>query len=286
MTGEMIPTGLKTFDEMLGGGLPKSKLICIYGLPLIGKSWLSRQICFHASRLGKKSIYIDTEKEVDSEIWSKLKKIFTSRWPDVKPESILLQATPDIFSLGELFGIQFTVSYSEEKVTVSAQYPKRQGELIKSSFKDREWIVKTPIYKTIKEGGYSLVVIDSFSAPIRPEIPSATQNLGARASIQRPLLQAFRTLGEELGISVLITAHVSKSPQEKFDLGKPWGGDDMYYYVKYVYNLLSPVKADYEAFGPQARRIMRVREPLKMPETRTVILQKDYGFISPEEFKP
>ena len=281
---EKIETGLKSLDELLGGGIPKGKLLCFYGIPQIGKSWLARQILFSASRFNVKSLYIDTESELDKDFWSFLVDVFKKRWKDAKPDLVSWRIIPDIFELGRLFGIQFTLSYSKERVTVLHQYPKREhGEDIESSEKGRNWIEYAPIKKQVDDG-LSLLIVDSLSGPIKPEIPSATQNFGARASVQRPLLASFQKLNE-LGVTVIFTTHASRNPQEQYSYVS-WGGDDIVYYSKFIYALLPPLKADKQAFGPEARRVKRVRHPGKVEDVRTVVLQKDYGFISAEEYKP
>jgi hypothetical protein len=56
-----VPTGAKGLDEMLGGGLPESSPVQVFGLKAVGKSILSMQVAARAAAEGGSSVIVDTE---------------------------------------------------------------------------------------------------------------------------------------------------------------------------------------------------------------------------------
>lgn len=69
---EMIPTGSYTFDELLGGGIPRSRIIEMYGEPSQGKSSMSLFLAAQFQKKGKLVAYIDAENSYDSDYAKKL----------------------------------------------------------------------------------------------------------------------------------------------------------------------------------------------------------------------
>lgn len=60
-TQEYLETGITSFDEVMGGGLPVGCIVEIFGTPSVGKSTLALQIVAAAQKLGRKCIFADTE---------------------------------------------------------------------------------------------------------------------------------------------------------------------------------------------------------------------------------
>lgn len=58
---EIIPTGCKLFDEMLGGGFETGIVTQIYGGSGTGKTNICIQLAVECVKMGKKVIFIDTE---------------------------------------------------------------------------------------------------------------------------------------------------------------------------------------------------------------------------------
>lgn len=70
---EVVPTGMLPLDWALGaGGLPKGRIIDLFGLPSAGKSSLCLGIIANAQKNGKKCVYIDAEYCFDSAYAKKL----------------------------------------------------------------------------------------------------------------------------------------------------------------------------------------------------------------------
>lgn len=64
---EMLPTGSYAFDELLGGGIPRSRIIEIYGEPSQGKSSMSLFLAAQFQKNGKLVAYLDGENSYDSD---------------------------------------------------------------------------------------------------------------------------------------------------------------------------------------------------------------------------
>jgi circadian clock protein KaiC len=60
---ERIDSGVKNFDKLLGGGLPKGSVTLICGTPGSGKTTLAQQICFLNSNLKSKALIFQTLSE-------------------------------------------------------------------------------------------------------------------------------------------------------------------------------------------------------------------------------
>jgi recombination protein RecA len=70
---EVIPTGAMSLDIALGvGGLPKGRIVEIYGPESSGKSTLAMAIIAEAQKLGGICAYIDAENAMDKEYASKI----------------------------------------------------------------------------------------------------------------------------------------------------------------------------------------------------------------------
>ena len=67
---QRIPTGVKTFDEALGGGLPLKRIVEFYGQPSSGKSLLSLFAVREAQKQGLDCVYLDAEDSFDPE-WAR-----------------------------------------------------------------------------------------------------------------------------------------------------------------------------------------------------------------------
>jgi DNA repair and recombination protein RadB len=56
-----IPTGNKTIDEYLGGGLPAESISLIYGEAETGKTTLAMQCAVNCAKQGRKTLFIDCD---------------------------------------------------------------------------------------------------------------------------------------------------------------------------------------------------------------------------------
>ncbi|MFQ6107311.1 MAG: KaiC domain-containing protein [Thermoplasmata archaeon] len=63
---ELVETGVKGLDEMLGGGLPKNHIVTILGAFGTGKTTLALQFVWKGLSKGEKCIFITLEETVDS----------------------------------------------------------------------------------------------------------------------------------------------------------------------------------------------------------------------------
>ena len=293
---DRLSTGCKGIDDLMMGGVPRGVATGFFGVPNIGKTWCCKQIavkCILPEKEGgfnKKVLYVDTEsffkdKETRDLYWS----YFSKRWsiPSNLRDRMEIRIIPDIFKLGSLFGIEFTIIQEKERVSAIAKYPRKESsdkEPQKSSIQAENWIEYSPLYKEMKKEDYGLVVIDSITVPIKAVIPKSTQNLPGRGTLEDPLLSAFSLIAGEFDIPVLFTNHAVRDPMRQSYL-KQWGGDDMLFFIKRWFGILEGLKEQKNQYGDRVRRIYRYRYPGLDPMVSLALLQKDMGYIDPEDLK-
>jgi recombination protein RecA len=70
---DCIPTGILSLDLALGGnGIPRGRILEIYGEPSTGKSSLALNIIKQAQNIGGQAAYVDVENAMDSEYAKKI----------------------------------------------------------------------------------------------------------------------------------------------------------------------------------------------------------------------
>lgn len=60
---ERVPTGIKGFDALIEGGLPKGSVTLVSGTPGTGKSIFCSQIAYNNAVKGKKCLYLNLEQD-------------------------------------------------------------------------------------------------------------------------------------------------------------------------------------------------------------------------------
>jgi len=296
-----LSSGVKEIDDMLEGGILLGAPALVYGIPNLGKTWLSFQLCCMSTRdpkhggLGRRALYLDTETFFTRDTFDRFYKYFKARWPDLPEEPMIdVKIVPDIFKLGKLFGIDYEIIHEEKRVSMISRFPtKRQKALkrsgntkLKTTTKSSDYILDSKLYQMLQEKKYGIVVIDSITAPIKSVIPSAAQNFPARASILQELLGTFYTICQENDCAIFMTDHITRSPMSPgyvYGLGAPWGGQDVTYYVKIQLGLYRALKAQREMYpgeGQRLRRVERHRYPGLEKSLVLVHLAKDTGYKS------
>ena len=88
---ERIPTGSYSLDYIMGGGVPRGRIMEIYGEPSSGKSVLSLFMAKNVQKLGGKVVFLDVENAFSDDFAEKIgvdtKKLFLSR--EVCAENVL-----------------------------------------------------------------------------------------------------------------------------------------------------------------------------------------------------
>ena len=277
-----IKSGVPEIDQLLKGGLPRGYPTCLFSVPNLGKSFLAIQYSMNLSREGLETIYIDTEGFLSEKVWSRFCDIFKNRWNDIRPELIHIVPLRNVFRLFRYFGIQVELKHTEARTSVIIKFPKRKQK-VKTSTRDEAWFEYSQVYKDITSGNTAFLVVDSLSAPIKLAVGSATQNLPARADLQRTLLDAIITLCDYCNIGSLIITHISKSPTEPQDIGRPYGGQEIGYFMKHVLLLKRPKKEwfdRYSSIKAELREIRRIRWGIEVPSYCVVRLKHDWGYDS------
>lgn len=86
--GEYISTELESLDEAIGiGGIPRGRIIEIFGDPSSGKTTLALHLVACVQRAGGKAAYIDAEHEVDLAYARKTVKLDTEKLLFSQPDS-------------------------------------------------------------------------------------------------------------------------------------------------------------------------------------------------------
>jgi len=88
-----IPTGFLSLDRALEGGLPPSSITLLYGEAETGKTTLAMQCAVSSSRMGLKTLYIDSDGTFSPE---RLSQIVSQGFEEVS-ESIMI-ARPSTFA--------------------------------------------------------------------------------------------------------------------------------------------------------------------------------------------
>jgi recombination protein RecA len=81
-----MPTGFTALDSALGGGLPRSSIVEIFGSSSSGKTTLALQIVAHAQRSGATATWIDAEHVFDAPYAAGL-GVRVAEMPVAQPES-------------------------------------------------------------------------------------------------------------------------------------------------------------------------------------------------------
>jgi len=284
-----ISTGCGSIDKLFFGGICKGAPTLIYGVPMVGKTFLSLQTSVRCTMEGKKVLYLDADKELIDDISDTYITYFKHRWSldDDVYDMIKIRTIPNLFELGNYFGIKYTVIQEKSRISCITKFPKRKTKKEqKESQKAEDWLEYTPIWKELSKGDYGLVVIDSIAVPVKGQWSFTMQNLPARQAMISPIFDAAVTLASEFNIGFIITNHGSQDPQWRSV--KPWGGDDMIYRVKRVMgilNLWSGHKEDVEKYGEGIRKIIRYRYPAQLRDEVKVILAKNIGYTDLPDLK-
>lgn len=292
-------TGVKSLDDLLDGGILLGAPALVFGIPNLGKTWLSFQLACMCTRdpkhggLGRPVLYLDTETFFTPDTFDRFYAYFRQRWPDLPKEPMIdVKIVKDIFELGQLFGIHYEILHEDKRVSVISRFPtKRQRALqksgkskLKETMKTSDYIKESDIWKKLEEKQYGLVIIDSITAPIKSVIPSMAQNFPARANILQELLGTFYTICQAHNCTIFMTDHITRSPMSPgyvYGLGTPWGGQDVTYYVKIQLGLYRALKDQRERHPGEARRLRRIerhRYPGFERELILVHLAKDTGY--------
>lgn len=295
---EVISTGCKELDELLGGGFYKGVLTGIFAEPKVGKSWLSFQVACKLASEGGTSLIVDTEQFFTPQTVRVLFKYFQKRFDlgDLDLKKIKILQKVGVQQVYPLFGYSVYGSFegsSKFKVIVSGNYDfnikKRRGE-------EPIAVHKIPIKNMLD--GVELLIIDTFTTPIKSFVPSGMENLSARSSLETPILSTINQLAAEFQLAALVTHHSSTNPTLGAKAGKPWGGAFIVTQHKYIIQMLEALKADREKLikkygitpdeAQRARRIILWRHAFKDSLTDNeiiVALHKDWGFDSVERWR-
>lgn len=283
-------TGCSVLDELLGGGIPHQEVTGIFGSPEVGKSWLVHQIAATMLSQAEESdkyddqglLIVDTEVSGGMMVHEYMNDIFQERFGNEKTPEIYF--ADDLKELLKLFHLDIGFKQGDSGKIEKLMLTERDGR-------------KNPPYDLKSVDGrkkdWFAVIIDSLSRPLKGEVGTQTKNLPARADIVNRIYHELQMIARKGDTSVVSTYHVTSNPTQQADMGRPTGGDNVFYNTKFLVQLFgyAPKKArdrypDRDFGDAKALRIYR--HPLKKDYERLkyypVYQVKDYGFVDVDEY--
>ena len=256
-----ISTGSKKLDEFLGGGLPIGSIANLIGNSKIGKSLF----CIQCSSLfsittGKPVLYCDTEAALISEdVQKRILGFFNKRFNG--ESAVDFVDIRDLTSFADFLGLNIKILPTETG--------KRLDAMIQYSTITEE----SPIFELMKDVGYGMLVIDSFSALIKRAVPvPPQQNFPARAAIINVLFGRLDEIVSRLRIPCIAVNHISIAPDNPYAKGRLYGGTAMFYNSKLILQILGGKDKNH-------RRFRLVYMPGRTEEEIEIELRRDYGYV-------
>ena len=276
-TLDYLGTDCELLDELLGGGVPYGTVTTVFGQPMSGKSMFIYQVGLaNIKESGKKTLYVDTEglRPIDMyKVVYKFNQRFGVDGETIKKDFEFYPAVGDyqlqpIQKIFQIFGMMPT-------------FAKSKGGRYTVTFDKC-----TPKIKEEDLSKYSMIIIDSLTAPLKTSVGSTTSNLPARAQLTERLFGLLHSVAIRHNISIILSHHASVDPMVLFgrDLGKPWGGDPILYNSKYAIEFIdstSKIRTD-TGWGVEARRAKLIRRPDDVAdgELHPIRLKKDWGYTT------
>jgi len=270
-----IATGCNKVDELLGGGVPYGIVTSIYGEPTAGKSLFGHQVGLaNIAETGNNTILIETEGLRTYDVRA-IQYKFMDRWgldkKTVDDKYKVIHTMGDIQlksyqKMFQLFGYIVT-----DEISKNGKYTLKFTNC-------------TPKLKEKELEETSMIIIDSFTKPVKDSVGSNTQNLPSRAELMQRLYGKLYDIAARYNIAVVVNHHASINPVMPFgrDLGKPYGGNPVLYNSKYALEFIdAPKKLQTETgWGNETRRIKLLRRPDVPQDDQLypVRLKKDFGF--------
>lgn len=255
-----VSTGSKTIDGLLGKGIPLGMILNVIGESKIGKSLFAIQCASYASiQLDAPALYIDTEGVFVSDDTKQIfLSMFAKRFND-QPDVDFVELR-DLTNFADFLGLDIQVN------------PTESGKRLDALIQYMTTATESPIFDLIKDIGYKMIVIDSFSALVKRVIPvPPQQNYPARASIINVVFGRLDEIVSKMQIPAIVVNHTSKAPDNPFVHGHLYGGSAMIYNSKLILQILKHKEE-------KMRKFKLVYAPGRIEEVVDVSLKDDYGY--------
>lgn len=193
---EIIQTGSRSFNELLGGGVRFGKVTEVYGEPTTGKTQLGLSLIINLHKLNNnyKTIMIDTEDSFEP---SRLKEL------------------SELHNLDSDFLLKNVIAAKTNNIQNQVMAIKQSLQMISTD-------------PTIK-----LVIIDSISNNLRKELRSKKE-LCERQGTLAGMVKMLSDIASEKGVAVYITNQVCKDPTDNtINAIKPIGGSLLSHFSHY-----------------------------------------------------
>ena len=266
MSETVLPSGCKTIDDLLEGGIPYGAVSGVYALPDTGKTWLTHQFAVSNLRNSKKSsLIIETEAYKDTH-YGRYSDVYYKRF-EINDKRVDYIHVRGLKPLCELFGLDYIKDDSGKKVKIYIK------DIPAKKVKNYPLMLSDSILKK-----YSYIGIDSFSKPFKGEISGGTADFPARAQVSDRLFYKFDDIFMKHDLALFVTVHASKDPTSPFGRPHQYGAETLLYNCKFLLGLLGPDKATYEKWGGEGRRMELKRFPGIPSVTKPVRLKYNWGF--------
>ena len=243
----VFESSLGGINEMFEGEPYTSDIIAaFYGLPGVGKSLLMLQEAVWFESRGLRVLIIDTEGSMARFAREWLPVLRTRFKKKEGGGKIFLVVAKTIRSLAELFGWKADVEPKGSKMEFMVYGKSERGRL----------------HEEMRRSRVDVVIVDSVTAPIRNEIPTAQQNLPAKSAVEAFIMGRLLDLQDRFGVAVITTHHASVNPTNPYDISAEIrGGLSIKHMAKHVVYIDRREKRGFE----DIRRFWLVRAPAKVP---------------------
>jgi replicative DNA helicase len=179
-----IPTGLRTLDEALGGGLKPGKVIVLAARPSVGKTSLAAQIGLNVASLGQRVLMLSQEMQagdlVDRAI-ANLGRVHLDR------------LTTGQFAEDDWMAI----SQASESATKLAMFVDDQPALTLLD-------IRAKARRVQQDGGLALLIVDYL------QLCASTGNVERRHHQIEQISRGMKALAKELGVCVLLLSQLNR----------------------------------------------------------------------------
>jgi len=175
--------GIKDFDNMVQGGIPKDSIIGISGPPGVGKSIFTLHYLLEAARKGQKCVYINLEEPMEN-----IDKMINS------------------FS----FAKEFNKLISEKRIVIKCY-----------NYSEYEKIYSDLFVKIIEDDDIKIIVIDSFNCFFSYVGKSESTKIHSEGNNRMMLHQAVSMLRKK-GLTSILTLETGHERSDDFCSGIPY----------------------------------------------------------------
>lgn len=251
-----IETDMKGINRLLGGGIPDSEPIAIYGRWTSGKTILTTQLVTDVSdgniliinTEGDKYPYLEWVKRFNERFGKNYSVKFVGcKWKGKNTLSLDYEKPdgPTIFVADIRYIDQILAFHGRGAIiTISEPTKKSVGgkmEIVPNAYTWRFDVEYSKIFKFIKENDIKALAYDSITTPLE-EFGGARQNFYIRHICTRWWLLQANKISQTYNIPIVATLQETKDPANKYDHPDFTGGKSIGHTFKYTLRIRTKAK--------------------------------------------